>query len=199
MSMNEVDDVKAQYRKDLSALEQKSQAEYDRMVVTLSGGAMGISFAFVGRVIGDSQPQDAWALVAAWALWVLSLSCVLWSHFASTQALRRTIEQVDNDTLDSETAGGLSDAILGWLNPLAGIAFVIGVIFAGLFMVSNLGGNAMQDRDSNRPSSQTDASPESRPADPGRVEERGQRPPAPPPQLTTPKGAGTSGTSKTGK
>ena len=65
MSMNEVDEVKAQYRKDLSALEQKSQAEYDRMVVTLSRGAMGISFAFVGRVIGDSQPQDAWALVAA--------------------------------------------------------------------------------------------------------------------------------------
>ena len=200
MRMSEIDEIKAQYRMDLTALEQKSQAEYDRVVLWLSGGAMAVSFSFVGRLIGDSPLHMVWALMVAWTLWVLSLACVLWSHFFSIQALRKAAEQADVDTLDSETAGGAWDMLLRWLNPAGGVAFVVGAIFAGLFMVSNLGGNSMQDRDSDRPSSQTETSSElSRPADPGRVEERGHRPPLPPPQLTTPKGAVTSKTSKTGK
>ena len=31
------------YRNELIALEQKSQAEYDRLVASLSGGALGVS------------------------------------------------------------------------------------------------------------------------------------------------------------
>lgn len=194
--MDNIDEIKAQYRKDLTALEQRSQAEYDRIVVALSGGAMGITFAFVGRIIGDSPPQEVWALVAAWALWVLSLTCVLWSHFASVRALRKTIEQVDNNTLDAETAGGLHDAIVRWLNPAGGIAFVVGAIFAGIFMASNLGENRMSNDEpgSAQPPSQSDTS-----SNLDRLEKRGQRPPVPPPEISSPKGSSGSSTSKDSK
>ena len=74
MRMSEIDEIRAQYRQELVALEQKSQAEYDRVVLWLSGGAMGVSFTFVGRLIGDSPIHLAWALMVAWALWVLSLA-----------------------------------------------------------------------------------------------------------------------------
>ena len=154
---------------------------------------MGISFAFVGRTIGDSPPQEIWALVAAWALWVLSLTCVLWSHFASARALRKTIEQVDNDMLDAESAGGLHHAFVRWLNPAGGIAFVVGAIFAGIFLTSNLGENRMSydEPGSTRPTSQSDIT-----SNLDRLEERGQRPPAPPPEISSPRAKSTSKDSK---
>ena len=59
-----------QYREDVLATEQKSQAEYDRLVVALSGGALGVSFAFVERFIGDDPPRVLWTLMVAWVVWV---------------------------------------------------------------------------------------------------------------------------------
>ena len=67
----------ADYRDVLTALETKSQTEYDRLVVALSGGALGISFAFVERFVGDDPPLALWALMAAWVAWVCSLALVL--------------------------------------------------------------------------------------------------------------------------
>ena len=60
----------AAYRNVLIALETKSQTEYDRLVVALSGGALGISFAFVERFVGDDPPLALWTLMAAWVAWV---------------------------------------------------------------------------------------------------------------------------------
>ena len=41
-----------EYRKDLIALEQRAQEAYDTTLLTLSGGALGVSFAFVKDFLG---------------------------------------------------------------------------------------------------------------------------------------------------
>ena len=127
------------YRDTLIALEQKSQAEYDRIVVALSGGALGISFAFVERFIGDDQPRVSWALLVAWIAWVCSLALVLGSHFSSTQAMRTAVAQVDDDKINTERVGGTYDRVLVCLNAFGGVTFLIGAFFAGVFVWYNLG------------------------------------------------------------
>ena len=125
----------AAYRDVLTALETKSQTEYDRLVVALSGGALGISFAFVERFVGDDPPLALWALMAAW---VCSLALVLGSHFFSTQALRKAVTQVDEKKINTERVGGNYDRVVGCLNAFGGIAFILGTSFAGVFFLCNL-------------------------------------------------------------
>ncbi len=126
------------YRNELIALEQKSQAEYDRLVASLSGGALGVSFAFVERFVGDDPARVLWALRGAWFAWVFSLACVLLSHYVSTLALRKTMEQIDKGRLYTERVGGFSDRVLVCLNPLGAATFILGAIFAGVFVWYNL-------------------------------------------------------------
>ena len=128
----------AAYRDVLTALETKSQTEYDRLVVALSGGALGISFAFVERFIGDDPPLALWALMAAWVAWVCSLALVLGSHFFSTQALRKAVTQVDEKKINTERVGGNYDRVLVCLNAIGGITFILGTSFAGVFFLCNL-------------------------------------------------------------
>ena len=131
-------DWKQQYRDALIAVEQKSQAEYDRLVVALSGGALGISFAFVERFVGDNPPRVLWALMIAWLAWVCSLACVLGSHFFSTKALRRAVAQVDANRIHAERVGGAYDVLLVWLNAVGGVTFILGTVLAGVFVWCNL-------------------------------------------------------------
>ena len=101
------------------------------LVVALSGGALGISFAFVERFVGDDPPLALWALMAAWVAWVCSLALVLGSHFFSTQALRKAVTQVDEKKINTERVGGNYDRVLVWLNAIGGITFILGTSFAG--------------------------------------------------------------------
>ena len=126
------------YRDTLIELEQKSQTEYDRLIVMLSGGALGISFAFVDRFVGDDPPRVLLALVVAWGAWTGSLACVLWSHYTSVKSMRKAVMQVDNDELDKDRVGGNYDCFLEILNPLGGVLFIIGAISAGVFVSCNV-------------------------------------------------------------
>ena len=140
----------AAYRNVLIALETKSQTEYDRLVVALSGGALGISFAFVERFVGDDPPLVLWTLMAAWVAWVCSLALMLWSHFFSTKALRKAVIQVDKalrkavakvdeEKTDTECVWNNNyDRVVGCLNAFGGIAFILGTSFAGVFFLCNL-------------------------------------------------------------
>ena len=129
----------AAYRNVLIALETKSQTEYDRLVVALSGGALGISFAFVKRFVGDDPPLALWTLMAAWVAWVCSLALMLGSHFFSTKAPRKAATQVDEEKTDTERVWGNNyDRLVGWLNAFGGITFILGAFFASVVFLFNL-------------------------------------------------------------
>ena len=129
----------AAYRNVLIALETKSQTEYDRLVVALSGGALGISFAFVERFVGDDPPLALWTLMAAWVAWVCSLALMLGSHFFSTKALRKAVIQVDEKKTYTEwVLVNKYDRLVGRLNAFGGITFILGTLFASVFFLFNL-------------------------------------------------------------
>ena len=129
-------------RRLLEGRQGKAQDAYDQALLKLSGGALGLSFAFV-RQIGGEDPRMVCALEWAWALWIVSLVCVLLSHYSSERAMDIAIGQVD---AGCESDGGWWDKATGMLNPVGGLAFVVGAILAGVFMVSNLGGDLNGER-----------------------------------------------------
>jgi hypothetical protein len=126
------------YRDLLIEIEGKAQEDFDKTVLSLSGGALGISFAFIKDIVGDDPLIFTGYLIAAWVVWASSVTCVLSSYFFSQQALRKTIKQIDQGAIYSETTGGAFSKITAILNAAGGLLFLAGVILIVIFAFYNL-------------------------------------------------------------
>ena len=128
-----------EYRTLLTNIEQKSQEDYDKAILTLSGGALGVTFAFVKNIVGDSPVQFPWLLYSAWIAWTVSLLATLFSFYFSRKALRKAIGQLDENKIHSESPGGYLDKTTSFLNSSSGLLFIAGVILAIIFVTFNFG------------------------------------------------------------
>ncbi|HLX80602.1 MAG TPA: hypothetical protein VKS43_08460 [Burkholderiales bacterium] len=126
------------YRKWLVAAEQKSQEDFDKTVLSLSGGALGISFVFLRDVVGPNPILCPSFLFAAWLAWAFSTFAVLTSYYLSHLALRRAIEQVDDGTIYQQRPGGAFARWTALLNAVGAILFLAGVCFITAFANFNL-------------------------------------------------------------
>jgi len=131
-------DVLSDYRKHLQTAEQKSQEDFDKTVLSLSGGALGISFVFLKDVIGPNPVVDPGLLFAAWVAWGSSTFCVLASYYASHLALRRAIRQIDEGTIRNQKPGGVFRNFTAILNAAGAVLFLVGVFAIVLFANANL-------------------------------------------------------------
>ena len=127
-----------EYRSLLISAEQKAQEDFDKTVLSLSGGALGISFAFVKDIVGDHPLAQPGFLLLSWIVWGVSVTCVLASFYFSQQALRRAIRQVDMGKIYEQTPGGLYSRITAILNALGGLLFLVGVVCIVIFASYNL-------------------------------------------------------------
>ena len=134
----EPDEVDPDYRQWLVVAEQKAQEDYDKTVLTLSGGALGISFAFVKDIVGDSPILHSSWLVLAWVFWALSTSAMLGSFFVSRLALRKAILQCDDGTIFCKPPGGFYTRLTRWLNGSGALLFLLGVCFMAAFVQTNI-------------------------------------------------------------
>lgn len=130
------DDLSA-YRQSLVIAEQAMQGEYDKAVMTLSGGALGISFTFLKDIVGTKGLTHFCALLAAWGLWGLSISFILASFFTSTKALRKTVNDTDVHTIYMTLAQSRWATATKILNALGGIGFFLGLLSLLVFVAHN--------------------------------------------------------------
>jgi hypothetical protein len=135
---NATDTALAEYRTHLIKAEQKAQEDFDKTVLSLSGGALGISFAFVKDMIGTDPIQISGLLFSAWICWGLSVTSVLLSYYTSNLALRKAIKQVDEGKIYDERPGKCFDVITAVLNLLGAILFFAGVVLITIFVAFNL-------------------------------------------------------------
>lgn len=126
------------YRSQLMAAEQKMQEDFDKTVLTLSGGALGVSFAFITDVVGDGPLVQPSLLLGAWIAWGLSVTFVLASFYVSHLALRTAVAQTDSERIHQEWPGGRYDKVTAALNAGGGLLFLLGVGLVVLFVSYNL-------------------------------------------------------------
>ncbi len=130
------------YREHLVQAEQKSIEAYDKSLLALSGGALGVSFAFIKDITQLMMPgpfQSTYLLILAWSVWVLTIGLTLFSFYSSHRALRKSIKQVDKGTIYKETAGGRWARATHCLNAAAGVLFVCGLALMIVFAARNVG------------------------------------------------------------
>lgn len=126
------------YRRFLVAAEQKSQEDFDKAVLTLSGGALGISFTFLKDIVGANPIAEPTFLIWSWRLWAGSILCVLFSYFLSHLSLRKAIAQVDDGTIYDQKPGGIWATWTAFLNIAGAALFVMGVLMLTYFASVNV-------------------------------------------------------------
>jgi hypothetical protein len=133
------EDPVEKYRTLLSTLERDSQRSYDKAILTLSGGALGVTISFLKNVIHATAPAFMGVLFASWACWGLSLASVLYSFYASNIALRKAQRQLEDGTIGEEGPGGAYDCATAILNAASGLFFLAGTFLFVYFAYANMG------------------------------------------------------------
>lgn len=108
---------------------------FDRALMTLSAGALGLSIAFVKDIA--PHPHSIWAIKTSWVAMALALVLVMLSFAASVQVHRRLIDCLDGSRqLEGEPRW--VRAGVTWLNWSASVAFLVGAGFLVYFAFINV-------------------------------------------------------------
>ena len=126
-----------EYRKHIAEAGQKAQEEFDKTIIALSGGGLGISFSFVGNFIKDKPAHSIPFLYYSWIGWSFSLLFVLCSYFCSIHALRRTLEQSYTGSVYNQRPGGWWAVATEVLNIVGALLFVVGLFLTVIFINDN--------------------------------------------------------------
>jgi len=127
----------SEYRKQLIDLEQSVHESYDKTLITLSGGALATSIAFLKDIVGDKTPICKEYATYAWISWSTSLVLLLMGLYFGTLAYRHAVKQLDENKLNEKNPGGLWNPLIKGLNAFGGITFVVGLIFFLIFAYKN--------------------------------------------------------------
>lgn len=131
-----LDDQTARYREEFAEAATTASASFDKLVTTLSAGALGLSVTFIHDIA--PEPVATWRIGVAWTAFSVALLFSLYSLVSSEYAHRGLIRQLDKGT----DPGDLKLGFLGWsthvLN-LASAALVgVGAAFLAYFAFANL-------------------------------------------------------------
>lgn len=147
-------------RKALVEARRETSLTLDKAILTLSGGAFGLSLTFIGNIAPNLTRANLTWLTVAWITFALSILITLISFYTSQRATTRQIEILELDYgLDVSTAN--KGKVNGWsratfmLNMLAIGAFIVGAFSLATFTIENIEayktkGVAMSDKGSLR-------------------------------------------------
>jgi hypothetical protein len=135
--VDEPDELSA-YRKHIAEAGQKAQEEFDKTLIALAGGGLGVSFSFLTTFIKDKPIHLVSILYYSWVAWSLSLIVVLGSYFCSIRALRRTLKQAYTGSVYKDRPGDTWAMATEVLNITGTVLFIIGLLLTVTFVRANL-------------------------------------------------------------
>lgn len=134
-------EILQKFRQKSEDLHQKSYEIFDKQLVYMSAGALGLSFVLIDKVVKDvNQSHYKWMLITGWVLLILTLLLNLVSHVVAAYVHRETVRLIDEGLFDSANSGMIDkkNRVLDLFNYLFYGIMVIGIIFIFLYASLNL-------------------------------------------------------------
>ncbi|MFQ5796168.1 MAG: hypothetical protein ACE5JP_14120 [Candidatus Bipolaricaulia bacterium] len=128
-------------RKLLIDAEREALRSFDKAILTLSAGALGLSITFIRQLAPEPQVETLRLLAIAWIAFGLSLLSTLFSFLTSQSALRRQREILDQDYENEKPNQNYKNwqaKITNILNLASILSFIVGLIFLAWFSIENL-------------------------------------------------------------
>ena len=142
-SMND-DDTKnyLKERKLLIEAQQQSYQQFDKAILTLSSGGLGVSIIFLRDILPLEQITNYCFLIGSWILFTISITCTLISFLTSQYACDDQLKLIDayflKKDLDVSTKKNRFAQITEGLNISAAVFFILAVISTTMFVSINI-------------------------------------------------------------
>ena len=134
------------YRALLIERELRVGEGYDKTLITLSGGALGLTVTFTGELVGEGAIVGASWLLGAWIAWSVSLGSLLSAYYFGRLSYKQAREQLDeymqqeeNQQAEQPDYGAPFSRYVEWLNAVGGVSFFGGLVSIVWFSFLNLG------------------------------------------------------------
>jgi hypothetical protein len=121
-------DPPIRHKDEESEEEMKSLEAYDKSILALSGGALGLSFVAIKDYLSLRSGAGAGLIVLALLCWALSVSCTLFSSVSAHKAIRHVMQRED-PRKSSARSRERSARVISGLRIGSGLLFFVGVIF----------------------------------------------------------------------
>jgi len=129
-------------RNSYNEAELEVSGRYDKYILTLSGGALGLSITFIEKIASNPTSDTLIWLKLSWGCLVVSLLAALLSLVTSQSAIRENREELDSAHSENR-APRLSfprwfTYVTNALNWGALLLFILGVVFLCVFSFKNI-------------------------------------------------------------
>lgn len=132
-------------RKLLIDAERESARSFDKAILTLAAGALGLSLTFVKEIAPSVRSGTVCLLVGAWAGFCVSMLCTLVSFLTSQAACSRQLKILEaeyfGDREDQSREISLKNwpsIVTNWLNVLSILTFIGGAVLLAVFSAVNI-------------------------------------------------------------
>lgn len=133
--IEEIDSSILEYRRNLVDIKNKLSENYDKLVITLSGGALAFSITFLKDIVVPNKIVSSYWLIFSWFCFVFSIGSVLFEILFGIEAHKTAIFQVDKGTIHESKPGGLFSSITLWLHRSSAVSLVAGLLFMGFLKI----------------------------------------------------------------
>ena len=118
---------------------------FDKAILSLSSGAIGLSLIFLGQIDLHIEPGTLRFLISSWVCFCVCIICTLISFVTSRSGYYKEIEELNERFYGKQSSqygkAHISDRSFiwtKWLNRISLVAFPIGVILLAIFSIANL-------------------------------------------------------------
>jgi len=138
MEEQQPDDYFADFKESLESILEKSQDDFEKQLIYISGGALSISMFFIEKVIKDlHQASNKWLLITSWFLFGVTLFVNLFSHFLAGNSVYKTLSEINCDDYDKSRADKRNQTI-STINISTLCSLGLGVLLLILFITINI-------------------------------------------------------------
>ena len=131
-----MDEQLIKYRERLSETFDSLNMSYDKLLVTLSGGALVVSVTFINYAEYDIECLK-W-LFWGWLVSILCLFFMAVKIIIAIKGYRKAVGQVDARTIGKEIPGGIFTRIWRWLFPIPFMLCFTGISLISYFVYCSL-------------------------------------------------------------
>lgn len=84
-----------EYWQQLNKAYIESSSQFDKQVLFLASGALGLSFAFIKDIVKLAEATNKWLLISSWSLFGAVILLSIISHYTSLKAINKRIHNLN--------------------------------------------------------------------------------------------------------
>jgi len=135
INLNLMENYDKDYWHQLFDLYKESSSQFDKQILYISSGALGLTFSFIKDIVDIGTAQYKPMLLIGWLILIIVVLISLFSHYFSMKSLNQRMEDVE---AASSPKADKFNKIVSCLNLIMLLALSSGILFIIIFTFINL-------------------------------------------------------------